>query len=368
MKQKLKLLSTQKGIASFLGKAPLIAASIRITNACNLRCPHCYTEAGLVLENELNTEEVKSIIDQLAKLKTLYIFFTGGEPFLRRDIVDILKYTDKKGIKVSISTNGQLINKEILEKLKDLDFSLFQVSIEGPKKIHNTIVGKGTWENAVKAVKLAKSILRKNIGVGTVMMKRNWNVLDKVLKESVRQGADIFSLMLLIVSGRANENMMPSPKEILQGVQLFFNQYKNLETKIKLAKNTTVLPALIPKKWRDKRLYKTFAPCSFPYCIGISANGNIAPCDGLFGCPEIIVGNIRERPVTEIWNKSKFLKELRKINPSDLKGVCKKCVYREYCGGGCRAFAFIKYRDFTMPDPICQMIYEAGLFPKDCLK
>ncbi len=368
MKQKLKFLSTKKGIESFLGEAPLIAASIRATNGCNLRCSHCYTEGGLFLKNELNTKEIKSVIDQLAKLKTLYVFFTGGEPFIRKDMVEILRHTNSKKIGISISTNGQLINKEVLEQLKDLNFTLFQISLEGTKKIHDSIAGKGSWDKAVKTIKEAKSVLKKNIGVGTVMMKKNRKVLGEVLMEASRQGADIFALMLLIVAGRANENMMPLPKEILQGLQLLFNQYKKLQPKINFAKNTTILPALVPREWREKELHKTFAPCSFPYCIGISANGDVAPCDGLFGYPETIIGNIREKSLAEIWNKSKLLKELREINPSDLKGVCKKCIYKEYCGGGCRAFAYIKYRDFTMPDPVCQAVYEAGLFPKDCLK
>ena len=368
MKKKLKLISTERGIQSFLGEAPLIAASIRITNACNFRCPHCYTEGGLVTKNELNTKEVKSMIDQLAELKTLYIFFTGGEPFLRKDIVDILKHTSDKKIKISISTNAQLINQQVLKKLKNLNFNLFQISIEGTKKVHNKIVGKEAWEKSIKTIVLAKSILKENIGVGTVMMKENWNILDKVILEASRQGADIFSLMLLIVTGRAEDSMMPAPKEILEGLQQLFNQYRKLQTKIKFAQNTTILPALVPKEWRKKELHKTFAPCSFPYCIGVSANGDVAPCDGLFNYPELIVGNVKEKTLSEIWNKSKVLKEIRKINPTDLKGVCRKCIYKDYCGGGCRAYAYIKYRDFTMPDPICQTIYEAGLFPKDCLK
>ncbi len=368
MKTKLKLVSTEKGIKSLLGEVPLIAASLRVTNACNLRCPHCYTEGGRVFKNELNTEEIKSVIDQLAKLKTLYIFFTGGEPFLRKDIIEILRYTSEKKLKISISTNGQLINKQLLEKLQKLNFTLFQISIEGTKEVHNSIIEQETWEKTIKAIVLAKSVLKKNVGVGTVMMKENWNILDRVILDASRQGADIFSLMLLIVTGRAEDSMMPSPKEILKGLQKLFSQYKKLQTKIKFAQNTTVLPALVPKEWRKRGLHKTFAPCSFPYCIGLSANGDVAPCDGLFNCPELIVGNIREKSLLDIWSKSKILKEIRKINPADLKGVCHRCIYRDYCGGGCRAYGYIKYRDFTMPDPICQTIYEADLFPKDCLK
>jgi len=77
----LKIISTRKEIKNFFGEEPIMAATIRVTKACNLRCLHCYVNAGEKLENELSLEEIKSIIDQLAKLKVFSIFFTGGEPF-----------------------------------------------------------------------------------------------------------------------------------------------------------------------------------------------------------------------------------------------------------------------------------------------
>lgn len=86
----LDVLSTKNKIRGFFGEEPLLAATIRLTKGCNLRCPHCYVNAGLPLENELTLKEIKSVIDQLAKLKVFYVFYTGGEPFIRKDIVETL--------------------------------------------------------------------------------------------------------------------------------------------------------------------------------------------------------------------------------------------------------------------------------------
>lgn len=368
MNQKLKLLSTKKQIQEFFGETPLIAGSIRLTNACNLRCPHCYTNGGTCLPNELKLPEIKKVLDEMAKLKTMYMFYTGGEPFIRSDIIEILKYTDSKKIGISLSTNGQLVQNKQLKQLRNIPFRLFQVSLDGPKEVHNAIRGQGVWEKSVQTIKAAKKILKKNVVVGTVIMKKNWQDLDKVLDQAIKLKADYFALMLLIVSGRADESLSPAPEEHMKCIRKVFNRYKKYSSKIQFAKNATILPALIPKEWRQKGLPETFAPCSFPYCIAVSANGDVAPCDGFFNCPDMIVGNIREKPLAEIWRNSKKLKEVRKIDPADLKGVCQKCVYRDYCVGGCRAYAYIKYKDLTAPDPVCQSIYEKGLFPKDCLK
>jgi radical SAM protein with 4Fe4S-binding SPASM domain len=364
----LKTISTKEEIKDFFGEEPIMAATIRVTKACNLRCPHCYVNAGQKLENELSLKEIKFVIDQLAELKVFSIFFTGGEPFLRKDIIKILEHTNKKGIGIAISTNGSFLNREILEKIKNLRFDLFQISIDGPKEIYESIRGKASWQRTIANIKLARSILKRKVGLGVVIMKNNWNLLDKVIAKGINYGADRITLMCLILSGRANERLNPSPGEFLKSVNKIFDQYKVLQSKAKFSKDTTVPSALIPREWREKKLHRTFAPCSFPYYIAINSNGDVAPCDGLFNYPEMIIGNVRKNSLSEIWRKSKLLKDLRKINPSALKGVCRKCIYRDYCAGGCRASAYINYRDFKMPDPVCQTVYEAGLFSKNCLK
>lgn len=320
------------------------------------------------MKNELTTDEIKSIVDQLKQLKAFYVFYTGGEPFTRRDIVDILHYTDQRGIGISISTNGTYITKETLEKIKDIPFTLFQISLDGTRDVHDTIRGPGMHDRAIQTITLARQILKKHIGIGTVITKRNSKIIDVILQEGARAGADTFTLLCLIVTGRADESQSPTPRAFLRTIQKAFLAYKHLQTKLSIAKDTTVPPALIPKQWAKKGIYLNFAPCSFPYYLGINADGAVAPCDGLFNEPEMIVGNIREKPLTDIWRQSKVLKELRKINPSDLKGVCQKCVFKNYCNGGCRAHAYIRYRDFTMPDPVCQTAYEAGVFPKASLE
>lgn len=352
----------------FFGEEPIIAATVRLTKACNLRCPHCYVNAGKIADNELSCEELKSVVDQLAALKVFYVFYTGGEPFSRKDIAEILNYADKKGVGISISTNGSLLNKEILNKIKNIKFDLFQISLDGSSKIHESIRGKGMWNKTMSAIELSKKILKNNIGIGTVIMKDNWKILDKVLEEGVSHGIDIFDLMCLIIAGRATKDLGPTSKEFLKSLELIFDKYEKLQSKVRFAKDTTIPPALVPKAWRDKGIHKTFSPCSFPYYIAIDSNGNIAPCDGLFDCKEMIIGNVRKDSIKNVWEKSKLLKKLRKINPSDLKGVCKKCIYKDYCAGGCRAAAYNTYKDFTMPDPICQDIYDSGDFPKECLK
>lgn len=370
MNRCMPLISDESEFRSFFGEYPVIAGSIRLTNACPLKCPHCYTNGGQKLKDELSTEEVKQVVDQYAELGSFYIFFTGGEPFLRNDIADVLAHTHNKGIGISLSTSGVGLRRETLEKIKDLKFNLFQISLDGDEDAHNKIRGAGMYGKALNAIRMAKELLGTNVGVGSVIMKHNSDVLDRVLIKASELGVDRYALMFLILSGRAEEGLVPSAQEHERSVEKVFSIYDNLDHKqgIQFAKNTTVLPALVPKRWREKGLHKRFSPCSFPYCLGVAANGDIAACDGFFNCREMILGNIREISLKEVWQKSKLMREILSINPRDLRGVCSKCTYRDYCAGGCRAYAYIKYRDLCAPDPICQSAYEGDCFPPDCLE
>ena len=107
--------------------------------------------------------------------------------------------------------------------------------------------------------------------------------------------------------------------------------------------------------------------CTFPSYLGINANGDVAPCDGLLSFKEFILGNIRRDSLEKIWNHP-LMEKLRKIKPSQLKGVCLKCKYLSFCMGGCRARAYLEYGDFRAPYPLCQSFYEKGLFSVPNLK
>ncbi|MBA7564744.1 radical SAM protein [Candidatus Atribacteria bacterium 1244-E10-H5-B2] len=360
------MISTREEIESFFGTSPLMGASIRVTKACNFHCKHCYAEGGKKLENELNLGEMKNVIDQLKALNVMEIFFTGGEPFTRRDMVDILNYTNQKGIKILISTNGSLITKGIMEKIGHIDFKQFQISIDGPEEVHDFIRIKGAFTKATKALDLCGKYVKKNLTVGTVLMKYNWQVLPEVIEIAAEHGADMVSLMLLIYGGRANESIVPSVGEQKESLDAFFRKYASFEDKIRFATNTTLPSSMVPSEWRRKKIHEHFACCNFPYSLAVEANGEVAPCDGFFATPDFICGNIREKSIKEIW-ESLIFKEMRSIDPSDLRGVCSKCKFVKYCAGGCRASSYLCYGNMTMPDPICQRFYEAESFPKDCL-
>jgi len=360
-------LSEDEDIRDFFGVTPLLSTSIRVTKKCNLRCKHCYAEGGIQKDKELTYDEICNVLKELEELNVSDVFFTGGEPFIRKDMIDILAFANKCGFNTLVSTNGHFIDEEMVERLKQLKLKMMQVSVDGPKDVHIHNRGQESWNDAMKALdNLIKSGVG-NVTVGSVVLKDNDN-LEELISFCVEKKIPLIALMLLIEAGRAENMSGPSPEQMQTIMSKVFKRYLECDQILEFSTNTTLPPALVPLEARQKGIHTKFACCSFPYILGIEANGDVAPCDGFFPYKEMIVGNVKTEPIKEIWEKSPILKELRSIRLKDMKGVCAKCIYLEYCAGGCRAAAYNKYRDLTMPDPACQNLYDAGLFPKDALK
>lgn len=355
-------------IREFLGgDEPLVSASIRVTKGCNLGCKHCYAEGGKCLKNELNTEELKKTITSISDLGSLSVFFTGGEPWIRSDFVDILKFASDSGLSIYASTNGTLVTEENLRKIKNLDIKLFQISLDSTKaEVHDGIRGKGVFDKATKAVRASSKILGRNVAVGSVLMNYNHDEMGKLIEFSSELGADIFAFILLLKYGRADKRIDATISQKISAMKDLFDAYDRVKDKISLAANTTIPPVFIPKEYRD-RLWDKICFCSFPYTLGVEANGDVAPCDGLLGLKKFVLGNVRKDKLKDLWGKSRIFGEIKAIKVKELKGACGKCKFADYCRGGCRAAAYLEYDDIRAPDPLCQEAYEKGLFPEECL-
>lgn len=365
----IKTISSCKEIKKFLGSEPLQSASIRVTMACNLRCKQCYAIAGERLKNELSLKEMKRVIDELKELGTIRIFFTGGEPFARPDILEILKYSDQNNFAMYISTNGTLVTPAIITELKKLKhLRTFQISIDGVGKIHDLIRGrKGTFKKALQTIRMAVQELKNTkVTIISTLMKINKDEMEKILQLALYEKVDTFGIVTLYPVKRSQEAIDITTGEKYKLFQKLSSLYKKERTKLKVGLHPLLPPALVPKSLGNVE-YGCGYVCSFPSLLGIHANGDVAPCDGLLSYKQFILGNVRRSSLKKIWNHP-IMKKLRKIEPGDMEGVCKKCKYLSWCMGGCRAKAFIETGSFLGPNPLCQSYYASGVFPKESFR
>jgi radical SAM protein with 4Fe4S-binding SPASM domain len=318
---------------------PLDLAYLEVTNSCNLRCIHCYKKAGESLNEEMSTQEWVSIIDELKELGVMTLAVTGGEPFMREDIFDILEYAASQCIGVNIFTNGTLITEEVVTALNRINPEKVMVSIDGTREPHEKIRGKNTFDRTVKGIHL---LTENGIKVrsNTVIYTENVNDLESVIQLLLDLGVQEMILDRLINTGRGKE---------------FAHLIPPLEIGEVVAKKCKTFEEKAPQRFELKftgDIVEGETPYSFcgigTSMVTVKANGDVALCPVL-GSPECTAGNVKDTSIRELWEKSEIFQPFRNCNLDDM--VCKTCSHSGECRGGCKARAFQYYGKVCMPDP-----------------
>lgn len=161
-------------LRSARGKGFPLRVMIELTYRCNFECRHCYVPFSFRKKSELNTRDIFLIIDQLAEIGCFYLGFTGGEPFMREDIMDILRYSRKKGFEAIVYTNGSLINKDMAGALSDLGLNKIDITIPAISKIAFEKIS-GEINSRDKVFRTIELLYKKGVPLGfkTCVLKDN---------------------------------------------------------------------------------------------------------------------------------------------------------------------------------------------------
>ncbi|MFW9971123.1 MAG: radical SAM/SPASM domain-containing protein [Candidatus Odinarchaeota archaeon] len=178
---------------NFLNRKVPYSAQIELTLRCNGKCPFCsiHSLPESILGYDMSTDQIKSLIDQIADLGVLSLSFTGGEPTLRKDLPELIYYTGVvHDFMNGIASNGYLLPKLFKEqKIRGLDYVL--LSLDYPTaELHDKIRGIKTFDRVIESIKLAKLNDIKPI-ISTVVMKDNIHLLDEICELSERLGCSI---------------------------------------------------------------------------------------------------------------------------------------------------------------------------------
>jgi radical SAM protein with 4Fe4S-binding SPASM domain len=328
---------------------PLVV-SWNLTRKCNLKCSHCYINASQTeLKDELNTEESKRLIDQIAEVSRPLLILSGGEPLLRDDVFELIRYGTQKGLRMGLGSNGCLIDENVAKKLKDAGIKTVSISLDSSVEAqHDDFRGvHGSWSKAVRALKL----LRENgilVQANTTLTQQNYGQIDDIMTLTEQIGVENFHLFFLVPTGRGAKIADISPamyEDMITGT--FAKTHKH---------TLNVRPSCAPQFMRiakgmglDMRQWIRGCIAGMYYCR-IYPNGDVTPCPYL----PVKLGNIREKSFKEIWFASPVFKALR--NPDCLEGKCGECEHKIICGG-CRARAYGLSSDFI---DYCGDLHEPG--------
>jgi MoaA/NifB/PqqE/SkfB family radical SAM enzyme len=333
-----------------------------ITNfSCNLRCKHCYTMDRVSSEKDmLDSDEIKSIVDEARELGVQVFYFTGGEPFLREDILDLAAYVTERS-KLILFTNGTLITKETARALaKHKERLIVQVSIEGHNEEFNSIIrNKGMFERAMNGI---KHLLEEGIMVGVsstpvTATKESVPKLTELLGNMKTNGNSVkyHHLIYLICFG----NALKYPFTTLTNDELSMVYDRCCEVKKELKKKK-INKTLKITNGKIFDAYATNGPkkdlCGAGYTIlAVDNKGSLFPCASTISEPKYDAGRLVDEngryikgKLKELWYGSKKLDEVRGYSIMRREGEPPDDL-RFFHGGGCW---------YNMKDP-------AGSFSKE---
>jgi radical SAM protein with 4Fe4S-binding SPASM domain len=319
--------------------------SWNLTRRCNLRCPHCYLDAGHRSEHEFTTDECRRLLDELKALGTEMVILTGGEPLLRRDIYEIARHASRLGLWVVMGTNGVLVTDEVAARMRECGVRGVGISIDSvhAEKHDAFRGGPGAWEHSMRALDICRAHGLEVIVQSTVMAM-NYDEVDELMALAREKGAWAFNLYFLVRTGRGQElNDLPPSRVAAMLSHLVDAQERNRPMRVR---------AKCAPQFKQIAFEQGRRGLESGGCMAGTRYARITPDAEVTPCPymPVVAGDLRRQSFTDVWRSSPVLQQLR--DRELLKGRCGRCEFNELCGG-CRCRAHAATGDYLDEDPAC---------------
>lgn len=354
------------------------------TKTCNLRCVHCYAGSDAQRYDELSTDEAKAMIDDLAAFGAPVLLFSGGEPCVRPDLVELIAYAKAQGMRVVISTNGTLITPELAQKFAEVGLSYVGVSLDGCRETHDRFRGvPGAFDAALRGIRNARAAGIK-VGLRMTINKHNWQEIDDIFDLMKEEGINRACFYHLVYSGRGSALMdedldhaqtRQAVRHIMDLTKQWFDEggHPEVLTVDNHADGPFVYMELLkedPERAADVlQLLQWNRGNSTGAGIGsISWDGEVY-ADQFWR--HFSFGNVKDRPFSEIWTdvsrttpESELMYRLKDKRPF-VKGRCATCRWLDICGGNFRVRAEAATGDLWASDPACYLTDEEIAWPSE---
>jgi len=313
--------------------------AINLTRRCNLACAHCYLDADTLnkpSDQELSTDEVKGLLDQIAvDQQQSMVVLTGGEPLVRIDLEAISEHGSQLGLMMVVGSNAALLTERRVISLKKAGVMGIGISVDSlDAQSHDDFRGKpGSWKKTMAGIEHCRKHAL-DFQIHFSITDNNHHEIEDIVSFAQASGARVVNFFFIICTGRAESvsnistvNYDASLKKIIQCQQL----HRDLIIRPRCA------PQFKRVAWQldpDSKLNR-ISGMDGDGCIAGRHYCRITPEGDVTACPYIEqgVGNIRDQTFQAIWQTAPDFLALR--NP-ELKGKCGRCEFQKLCGG-CRA-------------------------------
>jgi MoaA/NifB/PqqE/SkfB family radical SAM enzyme len=282
-----------------------------VTNRCNLRCKMCGVceHENMRHDNELTTDEWKQVILSLKKMRCALISSSGGEPLLRDDFYDIIRFAREQNIAFHMCTNGILLNRDRVLRLRDSGVNTVSISVESPDPaIHEQLRGKGTFEKTIAGIRRLRELAPEiHVGINYLITAINYHDMDRMIPFA--EELDVHQLKFAPI----HTNLLHRRKDLDYYRELIFTgeMIEELNTEIqkllaatRKTRLTTTSPMFLSKIsqfYRNPPSFKCYAGYA---AVAIEPTGKVAPCVDMDGD-----WSVRDKPLEEIWRSPEFQRQ-----------------------------------------------------------
>ena len=270
-------------------QSPLFIAW-QLNSICNLECLHCCEEAGEIMPNELNREEVMDFCQQIVDLNIPYVAISGGEPMMHPDFFKICEFFRSNGISLKVETNGLFINKEVAARFGKLGFRSVQISVDGASQ--DTFEKMRIKGNFKKVIEACKFLVEAGVNTEIVFVPTKFNIHEtgKLIDMSYDMGIYGFYTGKIMQIGRAGQNwdiLCPCEKEYEEFFKVLTEKEKQYAGKMKVY--------YYPYDVIEELKYRLDKPSA---SLLVIPNGKTK----LIGPLPFICGDLRKSKLSRIWN------------------------------------------------------------------
>jgi len=316
-----------------------IYAVWELTLRCDLACVHCGSRAFRARPDELSTAEALDLVRQMAELGVREVSLIGGEAYLRDDWLDVVRAIREHGMIASLTTGGLGMRAELAREAKAAGLSAASVSVDGLEATHDAVRGvTGSFAAALDALAvLAEAGIR--VTANTQLHRANLGELDALFDLLVARGIRGWQVQLTVAMGRAaeTEDLLLEPFQLLELMPIL----ARLKARADAAKvlfwpgNNVGYFGPYERALRGNLPLGHTSSCGAGRStLGIESNGDIKGCPSL-PTSDYVGGNVRDRSLLDIWERSAPLRFTRDRSTDELWGYCKGCYYAEHCKAGC---------------------------------
>jgi Fe-coproporphyrin III synthase len=349
-------------------KKPIVV--FNCTKRCNLRCVHCYSHStGAPGDDELSTDEAKTLIADLAAFGSPVILFSGGEPLMRPDLVELIAFANAQGLRAVVSTNGVLISQAMARQLKQVQLSYVGVSLDGLEEVNDAFRGvTGAFRKALAGIRNCQEAGIK-VGLRFTINKRNASEVANIFRLIEDENIPRVCFYHLVYAGRGSDLIGEdlSLTESRKIVDTIIDFTADLHARGKPKEVLTVDnhcdgPYLYLRMVREQhtraddvyQLLQYNGGNSSGIAIGcVSWNGEVY-ADQFWR--HYAFGNVRQRPFSAIWTDTSepLMAKLKDRKPY-LTGRCAQCRWLNICNGNFRVRAEAATGDLWACDPACYL-------------